>query len=241
MTLRPSKTGTEHAHPSFDAGFVHSARRFVVRRVGLRTAVYEGISAIRCRQLLQTLRANARIPEALWSSERRHASAIGLPAAPDVLSLGRFFPPRKESYLDPGILHGHRLLKLQPLGIDSHSFRTFVEQYDLHLSHPNRNILRLLEIREGGYFAGFADQREYPASLRSGFSEIDSALHRQIAHGVSQYGSINRSQLDTQARKEAERLLRDRYDIVPDSGDPRRMVCRQSAATKPMNKNRIKR
>lgn len=151
------------------------------------------------------------------------------------------FLRRKESYLDSGILHGHRLLKLQPLGIDSHSFRTFVEQYGLHLSHPNRNILRLLEIREGGYFAGFADQREYPASLRSGFSEIDSALHRQIAHGVSQYGSINRSQLGTQARKEAERLLRDRYDIVPDSADPRRMVCKQSAAQKPTNKNRIQR
>ena len=147
----------------------------------------------------------------------------------------------KEAYFDPEILRGHRLLESQSLGIDSHSFRTFVEQYGLHLSHPTRNILRLLEIREGGYFAGFADQREYPASLRSGFSEIDSALHRQIAHGVSQYGSINRSQLDTQARKEAERLRRDRYDIVPDSGDPRRMVCRQSAAQKPTNKNRIQR
>lgn len=101
--------------------------------------------------------------------------------------------------------------------------------------------MRLLEIRNEGYIAGFADQREYPASLRSGFSEIDSALHRQVAHGVSQYGRINRSQLDTQARKEAERLLRDRYDIVPDSADPHRMVCRQSAAQKSTNKNQIKR
>lgn len=151
------------------------------------------------------------------------------------------FVRRKEAYLDSGILHGHRLLESQPLGIDSRSFRTFVGQYDLHLSQSNRNIVQLLEIREGGYFAGFAGQREYPASLRSGFSEIDSALHRQIVHGVSQYGSINRSQLDTQARKEAERLLRDRYDIVPDSGDPCRMVCRQSAAQKPINKHRIKR
>lgn len=151
------------------------------------------------------------------------------------------FVRRKETYLDPEILHGHRLLESQSLRIDSHSFRTFVEQYDLHLSHPNRNIVRLLDIREEGYFAGFADQREYPASLRSGFTKIDSGLYGQIAHGVSQYGSINRSQLDTQARKEAERLLRDRYAIVPDSADPRRMVCRQSAAQKPTNKNRIKR
>lgn len=106
------------------------------------------------------------------------------------------FVRRKEAYLDPGILHGHRLLESQPLGIDSRSFRTFVGQYDLHLSQSNRNIVQLLEIREEGYLAGFADQREYPASLRSGFSEIDSALYRQIVHGVSQYGNINRSQLD---------------------------------------------
>lgn len=151
------------------------------------------------------------------------------------------FVRRKEAYLDPGILHGHRQLESQPLGIDSRSFRTFVGQYDLHLSQSNRNIVQLLEIREEGYFAGFADQREYPASLRSGFSEIDSALHRQIAHGVSQYGNINRSQLDARARREAERLLRDRYDIVPDSGDSRRMVRRQSAAIKPINNHRIKR
>lgn len=156
-------------------------------------------------------------------------------------SLDGSFLPRKESYLDPGILHGHRLLESHPLKIDSKSFTAFTDRYGLSISNFNRNIVRLLEIREEGYMAGFADQREYPASLRSGFSEIDSALHRQIAHGVSQYGSINRSQLDTRARKEAERLLRDRYDIIPDSGDPGRMVCRQSAATKPMNKNRIKR
>ena len=151
------------------------------------------------------------------------------------------FLPRKESYLDPGILHGHRLLESQPLKIDSKSFTAFTDRYGLSISNFNRNIVRLLGIREEGYIAGFTDQREYPASLRSGFSEIDSALHRQIVHGVFQYGSINRSQLDTQARKEAERLLRDRYDIVPDSGDPCRMVCRQSAAQKPINKHRIKR
>lgn len=38
------------------------------------------------------------------------------------------FVRRKESYLDPGILHGHRLLESQSLRIDSHNFRTFVEQ-----------------------------------------------------------------------------------------------------------------
>lgn len=151
------------------------------------------------------------------------------------------FLPRKEVYLDPGILHGHRLLESHPLGIDSRAFAAFTDRYGLCVSTMNRNIVRLLEIREEGYIAGFTDEKEFPFSLRSGFSEIDSALHQQIAHGVSQYGSINRSQLDTRARKEAERLLRDRYDIIPDSGDPGRMVCRQSAATKPMNKNRIKR
>lgn len=151
------------------------------------------------------------------------------------------FVRQKETYLDPEILHGHRLLESQSLRIDSRSFTEFVRRYELSTSSSNRNIVRLLDIRNEGYIAGFADQRGYPASLRSGFSEIDSALHRQVAHGVSQYGRINRSQLDTQARKEAERLLRDRYDIVPDSGDPHKMVCRQSAAQKTMNKNRIKR
>lgn len=164
-------------------------------------------------------------------AERQHRMFSALDAS---------FLPRKESYLDPGILHGHRLLESHPLRIDTKSFTAFTDRYGLSISNFNRNIMRLLEIREEGYIAGFTDKREYPSSLRSGFSEIDSALHRQIAHGVSQYGSINRSQLDTRARKEAQRLLRDRYDIIPDSGDPGRMVCRQSAATKQTKKNRIK-
>ncbi|MFQ8805486.1 MAG: DUF6047 family protein [Alistipes indistinctus] len=140
------------------------------------------------------------------------------------------FLRRKESYLDSGILHGHRLLKLQPLGIDSHSFRTFVEhirstpfssepQYLAAAGKSRRGLLCRLCRPEGiSCLAAFR------------FSEIDSALHRQIAHGVSQYGSINRSQLDTQARKEAERAasgsLRYRSRFRRSAQDGMQAVCR---------------
>lgn len=152
MTLRPSKTGTEHAHPSFDAGFVHSARRFVIRR--------SGFGQMYMKEYLQYVADNYFKPYGRTLGYLKHYGLRSddtlrqLPAGQHRMFsvLDGVFLRWKEAYFDPEILRGHRLLESQSLGIDSHSFRTFVEQYGLHLSHPNRNILRLLEIREGGYF-----------------------------------------------------------------------------------------
>ena len=129
------------------------------------------------------------------------------------------FSDKKNLYVSDDLLQKHRCLEQHELKVCHNDFLEFIDRYSLNLSLQNRNIVRLLRIKEFGYEPKFQDETRYPFTWRKEFSSIDDLLREQALYDGSKYGAQMMERIRVEARNIAETLLETHYGLIADKTD----------------------
>ena len=129
------------------------------------------------------------------------------------------FSDKKKLYASDDSLLGHRCLDKHEHKICYNDFLEFIERYKLDLSPQNRNILRLLRIKEFGYESKFLDEDHYPFKWRKDFNSIHDMLREQAPFDGCKYVSQMMERIRCEARNIAENLLQSHYGLIADKMD----------------------